>query len=84
MLISSEAYIITFSVEIIPISCQGHEEKFSVYIHASKEKPVHVSRHFAGRETHSDEVYIYLSESSPWLMSLFAYSSCYYYQCLSK
>ncbi|KAG7020925.1 hypothetical protein SDJN02_17613, partial [Cucurbita argyrosperma subsp. argyrosperma] len=35
---------------------KGHEEKFSIYIHASKEKPVHVSRYFAGRETHSDEV----------------------------
>ncbi|XP_022996487.1 uncharacterized protein LOC111491719 [Cucurbita maxima] len=34
----------------------GHEGKFSVYVHASKEKPVHVSRYFAGRETHSNEV----------------------------
>ena len=71
---ASEAYIIIFSAETIPISCQGHEEKFSIYIHASKEKPVHVSRYFAGRETHSDEVYIF-----PWLISLCACSSSYHY-----
>ena len=53
---ASEAYIIMFSAETTPILCQGHEGKFSVYVHASKEKPVHVSRYFAGRETHSNEV----------------------------
>ncbi|XP_062077436.1 glycosyltransferase BC10-like [Humulus lupulus] len=35
---------------------QGHEGKFSVYVHASKDKPVHVSRHFIGRDIHSDQV----------------------------
>ncbi|XP_018466550.2 glycosyltransferase BC10-like [Raphanus sativus] len=35
---------------------QGHEGKFSVYIHASKERPVHYSRYFISREIHSDEV----------------------------
>ncbi|CAN8229990.1 unnamed protein product [Cochlearia groenlandica] len=35
---------------------QGHEEKFSVYIHASKERPVHYSRYFVNREIRSDEV----------------------------
>ncbi|KAK8490399.1 hypothetical protein V6N11_083544 [Hibiscus sabdariffa] len=34
----------------------GHEGKFSVYVHASKEKPVHASRYFLNREIHSDEV----------------------------
>nr|XP_018450298.1 PREDICTED: uncharacterized protein LOC108821802 isoform X1 [Raphanus sativus] len=35
---------------------QGHEGKFSVYIHASKERPVHYSRYFVSREIRSDEV----------------------------
>ncbi|KAJ1420137.1 Glycosyl transferase, family 14 [Sesbania bispinosa] len=35
---------------------QGHEGKFSIYIHASKEKPAHVSRYFVGREIHSEPV----------------------------
>ncbi|KAK7283041.1 hypothetical protein RIF29_12260 [Crotalaria pallida] len=35
---------------------QGHEGKFSIYVHASKEKPVHVSRYFAGRDIHSEPV----------------------------
>ncbi|VVB11066.1 unnamed protein product [Arabis nemorensis] len=35
---------------------QGHEGKFSVYIHASKERPVHYSRYFVNREIRSDEV----------------------------
>ncbi|XWS70976.1 hypothetical protein CRYUN_Cryun03dG0097400 [Craigia yunnanensis] len=34
----------------------GHEGKFSVYVHASKEKPVHASRYFLNREIRSDEV----------------------------
>jgi hypothetical protein len=35
---------------------QGHEGKFSIYIHASKEKPVHASIYFVGREIHSEPV----------------------------
>ena len=35
---------------------QGHEGKFSVYVHASKEKAVHLSRYFANREIRSDQV----------------------------
>ncbi|XVE71876.1 hypothetical protein DITRI_Ditri10aG0186900 [Diplodiscus trichospermus] len=35
---------------------RGHEGKFSIYIHASKEKPVHVSRYFLNREIRSNEV----------------------------
>lgn len=35
---------------------QGHEGKFSVYVHASRDKPVHFSRYFIGREIHSDKV----------------------------
>ncbi len=35
---------------------QGHEDRFSVYVHSSKEKPVHVSPYFAGRDIRSDKV----------------------------
>ncbi|PHT75692.1 hypothetical protein T459_19214 [Capsicum annuum] len=35
---------------------QGHEGKFSVYVHASKDKPVHFSRYFVNREIRSDKV----------------------------
>ncbi|MED6199116.1 hypothetical protein PIB30_072893 [Stylosanthes scabra] len=35
---------------------KGHEGKFSVYVHASREKPVHVSPYFVGREIHSEPV----------------------------
>lgn len=35
---------------------QGHEDKFSVYVHASKEKPVHTSRFFLDREIRSEKV----------------------------
>ncbi|VFQ67342.1 unnamed protein product [Cuscuta campestris] len=35
---------------------QGHEGKFSVYVHASKERPVHFSRYFVGREIRSAKV----------------------------
>ncbi|XP_023006929.1 uncharacterized protein LOC111499571 isoform X1 [Cucurbita maxima] len=34
----------------------GHEDKFTVYVHASKEKPTHVSIHFLNRDIHSDQV----------------------------
>ncbi|KAL5782923.1 hypothetical protein ACOSP7_007952 [Xanthoceras sorbifolium] len=34
----------------------GHDERFSVYVHASSEKPVHASRYFVGRDIHSDKV----------------------------
>ncbi|CAJ1941791.1 unnamed protein product [Sphenostylis stenocarpa] len=35
---------------------EGHEGKFSVYVHASKTKPVHVSRYFVNRDVRSDQV----------------------------
>ena len=35
---------------------QGHEGRFSVYVHASKEKPVHVSRYFLNQDIHSEKV----------------------------
>ncbi|KAM7260677.1 hypothetical protein ACFE04_011350 [Oxalis oulophora] len=35
---------------------QGHESQFSVYVHASKERPVHVSRYFMNRDIRSDQV----------------------------
>lgn len=34
----------------------GHEGKFSVYVHASREKAVHVSPYFLGRDIHSEKV----------------------------
>ncbi|XP_020234867.1 glycosyltransferase BC10 isoform X1 [Cajanus cajan] len=35
---------------------QGHEGKFSIYVHASKEKPIHVSPYFVGRDIRSEPV----------------------------
>ncbi|XP_048495005.1 glycosyltransferase BC10 isoform X2 [Beta vulgaris subsp. vulgaris] len=35
---------------------QGHEGRFSVFVHASREKPVHVSHYFLGRDIRSDRV----------------------------
>ncbi|GMJ01522.1 hypothetical protein like AT4G30060 [Hibiscus trionum] len=35
---------------------RGHEGRFSVYVHASKEKPVHESRYFLNREIRSSTV----------------------------
>ncbi|KAJ0780465.1 putative glycosyl transferase, family 14 [Helianthus annuus] len=35
---------------------QGHEGRFSIYIHASRDKPVHTSPYFVNREIHSDKV----------------------------
>ncbi|KAI4380571.1 hypothetical protein MLD38_006748 [Melastoma candidum] len=35
---------------------QGHEGRFAVYVHASKEKPVHVSRYFINRDIRSEQV----------------------------
>ncbi|XP_020234872.1 glycosyltransferase BC10 isoform X2 [Cajanus cajan] len=35
---------------------KGHEGKFSIYVHASKEKPIHVSPYFVGRDIRSEPV----------------------------
>ncbi|KAI3750343.1 hypothetical protein L2E82_20977 [Cichorium intybus] len=35
---------------------QGHDGRFTVYVHASREQPVHVSPHFIGRNIRSDKV----------------------------
>ncbi|CAM8891944.1 unnamed protein product [Rhodiola kirilowii] len=35
---------------------RGHEGKFTVYVHASREKPVHTSRYFVNRDIRSDKV----------------------------
>lgn len=35
---------------------QGNEDKFTVYVHASKDKPVHFSRYFVNPEIHSEKV----------------------------
>ncbi|KAE8056689.1 hypothetical protein FH972_013437 [Carpinus fangiana] len=34
----------------------GHEGKFSIYVHSSKDKPVHVSHYFSNRDIRSDQV----------------------------
>jgi hypothetical protein len=34
----------------------GHEGRFSIYVHASKDKPVHFSRYFINRQIRSDKV----------------------------
>ncbi|KAL1103471.1 hypothetical protein V6Z11_D04G002100 [Gossypium hirsutum] len=34
----------------------GHEDRFSVYVHASREKPVHTSHYFIGRDIHRETV----------------------------
>ncbi|XP_052489157.1 glycosyltransferase BC10 [Gossypium raimondii] len=35
---------------------RGHEDRFSVYVHASREKPVHTSHYFIGRDIHRETV----------------------------
>ncbi|EMS60766.1 hypothetical protein TRIUR3_09831 [Triticum urartu] len=35
---------------------EGHEGRYTIYVHASREKPEHVSRLFIGRDIHSDKV----------------------------
>jgi hypothetical protein len=42
---------------------QGHEGRYSIYVHASREKPVHTSSLFAGRDIHSDVVMIFVCVS---------------------
>jgi hypothetical protein len=49
-LVSSYLIFITYN------KVQGHDGRFSIYVHASREKPVHVSRYFVGREIHSEPV----------------------------
>ncbi|XP_052181585.1 glycosyltransferase BC10-like isoform X3 [Diospyros lotus] len=44
------------SASVPPLDPLGHEGKFSVYVHASKDKPVHFSRYFINREIRSDKV----------------------------
>ncbi|CAN1229321.1 Glycosyltransferase BC10 [Linum grandiflorum] len=34
----------------------GHEDKFSIYVHASNNKPVHTSRYFVNRDIRSEQV----------------------------
>ncbi|KAK9210374.1 hypothetical protein WN944_002744 [Citrus x changshan-huyou] len=51
-----------FSMYVIPVNgtfChlwRGHEGRFSVYVHALRDKPVHLSRYFINREICSDQV----------------------------
>ncbi|PPD76435.1 hypothetical protein GOBAR_DD26652 [Gossypium barbadense] len=41
---------------VILCSLVGHEGRFSVYVHASREKPGHTSQYFIGRDIHSENV----------------------------
>ncbi|KAH9653792.1 hypothetical protein KPL70_027518 [Citrus sinensis] len=51
-----------FSMYVIPVNgtfChlwRGHEGRFSVYVHALRDKPVHLSRYFIDRDICSDQV----------------------------
>ncbi|KAM0973776.1 hypothetical protein ACFX2I_016940 [Malus domestica] len=45
---------------------QGHEDKFTVYVHASKQKPVHVSRYFADRDIHSEQMPLIINSQVVW------------------
>lgn len=40
----------------VPVLWKGQEGRFSIYIHPSRLRPVHISRHFSDREIHSDQV----------------------------
>ncbi|XP_010432873.1 PREDICTED: uncharacterized protein LOC104721705 [Camelina sativa] len=35
---------------------RGHEDKYTIYVHASKKSPVHASSYFVGRDIHSHKV----------------------------
>lgn len=39
---------------------QGYDDRFTVYVHASDEKPVHVSQYFIGRDIRSEKVMMLL------------------------
>ncbi|KAM5566207.1 glycosyltransferase BC10-like [Rosa sericea] len=45
---------------------QGHEDKFSVYVHASKQKPIHVSRYFVDRDIHSEQMPLIINYQVVW------------------
>ncbi|KAK9128669.1 hypothetical protein Syun_017466 [Stephania yunnanensis] len=40
---------------IVTSGMDGHDGRFAICIHASREKPVHVSQYFVGREIRSDK-----------------------------
>jgi hypothetical protein len=44
-------------------SKQGQEGRYSIYVHASREKPVHTSSLFVGRDIHSGAVIIFICDS---------------------
>lgn len=35
---------------------QGHEDRYTIYVHASRERPVHASPIFNGRDIRSEKV----------------------------
>jgi hypothetical protein len=43
---------------------QGQEGRYSIYVHASREKPVHTSSLFVGRDIHSDAVITFIFRNS--------------------
>lgn len=55
-MILTARFPIRYLMKFLYFFSQGHEGKFSVYVHASKDKPVHFSRYFVNREIRSDKV----------------------------
>ena len=47
--------LLVFSILLL-LSLQGHEGRYTIYVHASREKPEHVSPIFVGRDIHSEKV----------------------------
>lgn len=50
LIIVDEMVVVSF------LLIQGHENKYSIYVHASKKSPVHTSSYFVGRDIHSHKV----------------------------
>lgn len=54
-----DSHLLLVELNLLVMFCptlQGHEGRFSVYVHASKDKPVHFSRYFINREIRSSSV----------------------------
>ena len=59
----SIVYIIHVNLKQNNFDTQGHEGRYSIYVHASRQKPVHTSSLFVGRDIHSDAVIILICPS---------------------
>lgn len=56
MVFCSHNLYLSSRINNLYVILQGHEGRFSVYVHASKDKPLHFSRYFINREIRSDKV----------------------------